>query len=284
MYFADLCEAMAGTLAMQPASLRPVLDRSTVLTTPFVAGAQSAHRSAQPILNPRTTDAPTPRDLSRPVRFGVLGDLFEEDGASAGFHLCHVHAASKAELRAAGRLPFLSPYPHLAVSLAILQPFERAREYTHGFVGWHSAEKMWVRFGPNIRPAPDASLHERVALSLSMQFSARYDWHVTIAARPGAPRIALPCAPSEARKLFAGRDLPPGRSRRAALRHWVTEHFRGVQTERPVGVRSHFRGAQAFDWAGLSCAVEPSEYDRDRVGQKPERRGDLRGKAPKVGP
>ena len=261
-YFAHMVEHMAATMAMVPAVLRKPLDGSVAMTSNLLA---AANQDLEPVLNPEC-DGPTPRDLSRPVRIGAIADLSDHTGYAA----FHFETARKEELRGAGRLPFLSPYPHLHMSLAVMPPYERTREWTRAFIGWHPREKVWVRWGQNFpRPKFDPMIHERASMLISLQFSRRYNWRVLVGATEHAPRLAIDCQPESARKLFGARDIPPGRKRRAALRHWVTEHFRNVQAEVPTAVRSHFRGAETFDWAGLHCEIEPSEHDKDRIGGYP---------------
>lgn len=265
-YFALMCEHMAATLATLPHDTGSAFDCAQVLTHRFLAGAPA---EGQWLINPDHEQV-KPTDLSRPVRFAFVSDMHDEGDRARGYWALALTTASKRDLRGAGRVPFLSPFPHLRMHLAILEPYRKSRPPTcANFLSYHHRERAWVRWAPGMRPDIDAELNTQVGLAINMQFSARYDWRVLIAATKAAPRLALAVKPDNARRLFKARELPPGRERRAALRHWVTEHYRNLQAVEPTGVRSHFRGAEAFDWSGLHCEIEPSEYDRDRVGQKP---------------
>lgn len=269
-YFAEMCEHMTATISLLPSMLRNRFDKAIVLSSEFHV-AYGHSNELEPILDPSDGNGPSPRDLSRPVNLAVIADMGEDATGPAGYYGFHARTATRKELRGAGRIPFLSPYPHVNTTLAILPPYERTRDFVTGFMGYHPREHRWLRWGPAFeRPMRDAILHERMQMFVSLQFSRRYDWHVLMAAHQHAPRIAIGCKAESARKVFALRDLPPGRKRRAALRHWVSEHYRNLKAPEPTGVRSHFRGAENFDWAGLCCAIEPSEYDRDRVGNKPD--------------
>lgn len=62
------------------------------------------------------------------------------------------------------------------------------------------------------------------------------------------------------RETFALRDIPAGKSRRAALRHWVREHWRQTRGDAKAEhfVRAHLRGSDAFEWSGLRCKIHPA--------------------------
>lgn len=262
-YFAVMCEHMAATMSMLPKRAHPFFDGVAVLVNgmDLSENSQLIHASGE--------DMPKPYDLDRAVRYGYIADMHSDADPDrrVGFHLKALRTATKLELRG-GRVPFLSPFPHLTLSQGVMEPYRQLTSYTRCFASYHARERAWMLWNHGARPFVEPELHQHIALIISMQFSARYDWHVTMRVGDG-PRIALPTKPEHARKAFKARDLPEGRQRRAALRHWVSEHFRRPETDSPIGVRSHFRGADAFDWSGLACEIVPSEYDRDRVGDKP---------------
>lgn len=92
-------------------------------------------------------------------------------------------------------------------------------------------------------------------------------WSVLLGEGLG-PRLRLFTSISGARDAFRLRDIPPGRSRRAALRHWVREHQRNVSDDTEadrIWVSEHMRGATEFSWNGLRCRIEPSEFDLARL-------------------
>ena len=62
---------------------------------------------------------------------------------------------------------------------------------------------------------------------------------------------------SQVKSLFALRDVPEGKQRRAALRHWVAKHLRRKPSnyEEMVEVRKHLRGKTDFSWMGMSGSI-----------------------------
>jgi len=72
------------------------------------------------------------------------------------------------------------------------------------------------------------------------------------------------CWPTDAegvRSLFKTRKKDEGRTRRQALRHWVSEHWRKKRNsdEATIAVRGHLRGVTDFEWFGMRCRVSPPE-------------------------
>ena len=54
--------------------------------------------------------------------------------------------------------------------------------------------------------------------------------------------------------------------RRAALAHWVSEHFRqSRKSDEMHKVREHLRGSVSCDWYGLEVCIEPSADDYVRL-------------------
>jgi hypothetical protein len=262
--FAEVAETMAAMLALLPAKHARTFDGAEPITRHWVAAVGGGEE--MPIfLNP-DHETVLPSDLSRPVRHRLINDMNDHTAYYLGFG---IRTAVRAELRN-GRQPFPSKQPTLVVTWACLRELAPSREISEHFVSWHPTEQQWVtwRHGGKIDRFNDEWVNNAVRLALAMQFSNRYWWRVLLSYPGSGARLALRTTSERARKLFAARDLPPGRERRAALRHWVTEHYRSADTA-PIAVRSHFRGAEGFAWEGLQCEIEPSEYDRDRVGASP---------------
>lgn len=87
----------------------------------------------------------------------------------------------------------------------------------------------------------------------------RYEWHVAMRI-DGAPALTFACTPASARSAYRLRDLPTGKSRRDALIHWVSEHYRNPD----IHVSEHLRGKHVFSWRGIECEIVPSAYDREK--------------------
>lgn len=96
----------------------------------------------------------------------------------------------------------------------------------------------------------------------------RYDWSVLIGYE-GSARVRFFTDPIGLRAVFKLRDLPPGKERRAALKHWVRQHWRRKRNDEDARawVRRHIRGAESFTWDGLRCAIQPAEFDLEQVAK-----------------
>lgn len=119
------------------------------------------------------------------------------------------------------------------------------------------------------RTVDDADL-SAIEMSMSLALTDDYEWCVEIG-YPGYPTLGLRTDPEGARAAFRLRDIPNGASRRAALRNWVTGHYRRAvvgaddyDTE-AIKVIEHLRGAQDFHWNGMTCRITPSAYDLRRA-------------------
>lgn len=100
-------------------------------------------------------------------------------------------------------------------------------------------------------------------------FSMRYEWRVAVGVE-GAPSTAFVVDREACKEIFRLRDAPPGRSRRAALLNFVTQHWKRSRSQAPtedpqVFVREHLRGQTKFKWNGLTCEVIPPKYDVERL-------------------
>ena len=104
---------------------------------------------------------------------------------------------------------------------------------------------------------------EEIKMLLPCVLAARYEWHVAFGLKDGGPRILLPTNPSGCLQLFKNRDLPEGKTRRDALRHWVEEHWReGKDTL--AYVCHHLRGHTRFIWYDLDCELLVSAHDLEK--------------------
>jgi hypothetical protein len=104
----------------------------------------------------------------------------------------------------------------------------------------------------------------RIREALAIQFAREVEWRVQIGYE-GCPRISFSTDATGAQEVIALRDVPEGRSRRAALIHWVTEHWRKKRAGGEVKVREHLRGTTKFAWNGLNCVILPARDDLARL-------------------
>lgn len=119
----------------------------------------------------------------------------------------------------------------------------------------------------------DADWSQRIQLAMSLAFTRQFFWSVKIGYE-GSPMIRIPTDPVGAREVFRLRDIPEGRKRRAAIRHWVSEHWRKRRDDpsEEVKVREHLRAATTFTWNGLRCEISPSDDDIQRARRAIEQR------------
>lgn len=196
---------------------------------------------------------------SRALRVG--GD----DGELAIF--TSIHSATPAMMR--GRVRRVMARV-LRLSRAHVWPDRRATT-TVEFFGVQPDETLvpLTNIGVRALPMPDDK-HLLIRIVAGMQLHMEYCWTVDLRAsdRPG-PKIRIPTTPVGARQLLALRDIPDGRARRTALRHWVQEHGRRLpgKPDEFTDVRSHLRGATPFAWDGLQGVVRPSPHDLRLLGQ-----------------
>jgi hypothetical protein len=142
------------------------------------------------------------------------------------------------------------------------------REYLQHFA------KAWHVVGCPVEIDPPQKLEDveqqTLWLARSMAFTNDYDWSIHMGFNVKAiPTVSIPSDPVGAREVFRLRDLPAGRSRREALRHWVTGHVRRrIEPEYvETYIWPYLRGAEEFTWNGLYCKIQPSAYDLRKASQ-----------------
>lgn len=99
----------------------------------------------------------------------------------------------------------------------------------------------------------------QMGLMCGHQFSHEYEWRVTIGYR-NSLHIILPTNASGVAQFLAMRDSTPDRSRRAALRHWVEQHWRTLPSDRETEtrVRAHMRGQERYTWGDMDGTIIPA--------------------------
>jgi hypothetical protein len=115
---------------------------------------------------------------------------------------------------------------------------------------------------PRVRVDREDELWETCWLAKSCALTAEYDWCVDLGyRRHNAPMVSIVTDPISARGIFKLRDIPPGASRREAIKHWVNGHQRKTKNGCEYKVTAHLKGAETFNWNGLECIIRPSEHD-----------------------
>lgn len=149
-------------------------------------------------------------------------------------------------------------------------PFRETRDYEHPSDGGISLNEPII-----ILTAPDTGLMPIGSLGLTgsgpnfaclFVWARMFMWYVRFWADK-TPAVIFPSSPMGIRNLIQLRDIPEGRTRRQAVAHWVSGHWRenSYNREEEVKVREHIRAAgNTFMFFGLNCQVYPSEIDLER--------------------
>lgn len=221
-------------------------------------------------------------DGAEPVFSGVYGDsdwaipaslsptesnvrpnvtLFSNAEDGADFVLANYRALHPKDYRGKARfMPIVVRVDHAFMNR------DAGYEYRPGFeryAGWTG--KRWVTANTNAHHL-DPYGNERSLLgaqiSIGMQWMRERRWRVLLGFE-GKPRISFTTTPHGASGVFRLRDIPNGKARRVALRHWVSEHWRKTSTDKTL-VKKHLRGRSEFSWNGLWCAIIVPTEERER--------------------
>jgi hypothetical protein len=211
-------------------------------------------------LNAKTTDLDRPLDVSVMVPRG---------DAVGSFFLQRIRSVRAGDCR--GEL--IIPTPRIVqVSTARVQ-FGPSGIYgtDRYYLGAPSDESRWIWAGPQKmtrrREWEAGKQAPMVAAAVALQFARQYQWTVEMSYSDRGLPLLFPTDPVGAREAFRLRDIPEGRARRAAIRHWVVNHYRRKHSDptAEVEVRAHLRGATTFVWNGLNCTITPSADDLRRA-------------------
>lgn len=191
-----------------------------------------------------------PTDLYRPLDVTLL----VPDSEGYTFQLQRIRRMSSKDMR--GRRP----------RGTLPEGYEQAVAYVDAESGRTSTARVFIyRTGKGyytfrVRDGVPEDETVRIRVACGVQFNTEMSWTVALG-WVGHPTILIPTDPVGAREVFALRDIPNGKKRRAALRHWVTSHYRRNRRGDASFVRAHLRGAQEFTWNGLYCRIAPSIPD-----------------------
>lgn len=102
------------------------------------------------------------------------------------------------------------------------------------------------------------------AMFAMLQFTEEISWTVSLGPADGV-KLAFITDPVGVAEAFALRDVPEGKSRRAAIMHWVRQHSRQKRDGSVTEVIRHLRGQTNFVWNGLAVGITPSVSDRKAI-------------------
>jgi hypothetical protein len=212
-----------------------------------------------------------PTDIGSPLDVSIVG---ENDDDPGGFSVQRYRQIKPSEVR--GRLRRIPRYL-IETTLMIVSGEGEAGVFStlqgsggpHGWQGLAGCEQH--------NSYLDEVWAEKIQISYGLAFTRQFFWNVQLGWE-GNAMIRIPTDPMGAREVFKLRDIPEGRVRRAAIRDWITDHWRQRRQDpsTEVYVRKHLRGAQQFSWGGLNCYVTPSDYDINREQKLIREREELR--------
>lgn len=194
------------------------------------------------------------------IDIATLGENLDGDG---GFSMSRVRVVSAKEVR--GRVARIRPVmvEHTLGVIGGSGLFQAGS----AILGWFGSED-WRP----IEHARDGRLfapESTMGVTPMFWLAARRprEWRVSLGYE-GHPKVSFATDPHGAAEVFRLRDVPEGRSRRAALRGWVREHWRQKRDGALAAIPAHLRGAQRFSWNGLACVIQPSKDDLDLVAMR----------------
>lgn len=208
-----------------------------------------------------------PKDLAKPIDVCLIAANDDDD---AGFSVQRVRALKPADVR--GRVRRLTPYMVDWAAIVFGSDYkgygQRAIIGSNDGTRWNLIDKEMEdnRIG-------DKLVADRIGVAHSVAFTREFFWSVRLGWH-GMPTVLIPTDPIGARAVFRLRDIPEGKARREALRHWVAEHWRKNRNEptEEVKVREHLRGAARFVWNDFVCEIVPSHFDVKRAEIAAEKR------------
>jgi hypothetical protein len=170
-------------------------------------------------------------------------------------HFCRSHCTSILE---SGKVIQHNPVVYCAVGNDWQVFDKRAYKKTGEVVKTNWQRGTWEQFA-----VLECSLDPLPQMSAFYEWGRRCVWSIELS-MPSAPAVVVSTDPIGAKELLRMRDVPEGKSRREALRHWVKEHWRQNRKDAEVEhiVRAHLRGQDECEWFGLWCKIVPSEIDR----------------------
>jgi hypothetical protein len=166
---------------------------------------------------------------------------------------------------ARGRINKVTPYIVRTKELGV--PFS---------VYWGSYNlKKWDQITNSLEPLPKEVVDE-LSFKNYVLFS-HYGWllnlwRVILTDKKSGFSLLIPVDPKSLKDIFKLRDIPEGRERRVALKHWVSEHFKNAKgnlssDEDLIYVHSYLRGQELFDWGTFTVEIKPSYQDVERYNE-----------------
>lgn len=216
--------------------------------------------------------AETVESLDEPLDYTILG-IPQDENAGSKFALQRLRIVTPKEVRGRVRKIYPKMYEDSLAFVFHNGTYQTARTIV-GETPSRMVDILYRGVDEQGRPCGIESdmTKERVGLIVCQQFLKPYLWRVVIESELGAS-LSFFSSPVGMRELFRFRDIPEGRRRRAAIRNWISEHWRRKHDdpESATWVRKHLRGTQTFRWNGLRITIHvPNVEYEDWLKQKQE--------------
>jgi hypothetical protein len=212
-----------------------------------------------------------------PLKFGMASILYDDQGQfvqCAGFQSVPAKA-----LR--GKYRFVNNKYNIAYyygrTIEELQFLSAVEFASWAGSRWRSSQRLRFdqEFIKNVKDAGTAPIERYVdkgeddigascAQGQAAALTYRYEWGAQFSIG-GSAKVIVPTTPKGVLELFNDRDKPEDRDRRAALRHWVSQHRRQTKPQSFTQVKAHLRGETKFEWRGFDVQIVPSQFDREKV-------------------
>lgn len=198
-----------------------------------------------------------------------IGTVLDDDRGGSiewreGMSLYRVRSVSMKALRGL-KLPVAKHFAEMSIGVVYRRPnkgalFESTKVF-YAYVG-----RKWVLVSPAREGFPNGPLEhasDRITMAIGLYAYRKERWRVVLGL-DGCPSIGFVTDPIGVKEVFRLRDVPEGARRRAALRHWVTSHWRQTRIDSRTAreVRAHLRGTTQFAWNGFTCRIIPSDTNR----------------------
>jgi hypothetical protein len=223
----------------------------------------------------------------------TIGDLYNMKENEWGLGLSVIQSVGAQHVR--GLVSVTPPYMVRSnIGRIIRKKLSDDRIVASTFVGddliWGYVNKKWRMIDSRWKENPRnkeflVEEDRRIRVLIGLQVKIHTMWRVYFKDLDGAMGITFPTDAIGAMEAFRLRDIPPGRTRRAALKHWVRDHYRKRRVEdldKAIYVCEHIRGAEQFTWNGLGCKILPAQADIDRIALTRKRRPSKKVAARKV--
>lgn len=133
--------------------------------------------------------------------------------------------------------------------------------------------------------APMSKVSGMLEASLSIGFTAHYEWHVRFRCPESQLSVRLPVHRTKLAGLFEDRDAGIT-DRRRALARWASHQWRTIaETEEgsvQAYVRDHLRGQRFFNWHGYACEILPAKADIAELEKLKRQREEMRKAEPRT--